>query len=86
MRAMVHLSCDNCADLLGDHLDGILAGDVRDALEAHVSGCAACANLLGDYRAIPDLVRRATDAAMPYEAEIRLRRLLSIAHRRIYGR
>jgi anti-sigma factor RsiW len=79
---MSDLSCEACADLLGDHAEGLLVGAVRDAFEAHVATCLRCRALLRDYEAIPDLVRRETDAHMPYDVELRLRRLVAATHRR----
>jgi anti-sigma factor RsiW len=79
---MTEVSCDRCAALLGDYVDGVLAADVRDAFEAHVGSCGACSTLVCEYRAIPDIVRRGMDAAMPDAVEARLRRLLAIAHGR----
>jgi len=79
---MADLTCDRCAELLGDYVEGRLAPDVLGALEGHVGSCAACAALVRDYEAIPGFVREATDVRMPHEVEIRLRRLLKLAWRR----
>ena len=79
---MADLACDRCAELLGDYVEGRLAPDVLAALEGHVESCAACAALVRDYRALPGFLRGATDVSMPHEAEVRLRRLLSLAWRK----
>lgn len=79
---MADLTCDRCAELLGDYVDGRLAADVLGALEEHVASCDACAALVRDYEAIPGFVRRATDASMPHDVEVRLRRLLTLAWRK----
>jgi anti-sigma factor RsiW len=79
---MADLTCDRCVELLGDYVDGRLAADVVGALEQHVASCAACAALVRDYRAIPGLVRDATDVHMPHDVEMRLRRLLAVAWRK----
>jgi anti-sigma factor RsiW len=78
---MADLNCGTCADLLGDYVEDRLTADVVGALEAHVASCAACAALVRDYRAIPGLVRSATDVPMPHGVEVRLRRLLALAWR-----
>ena len=41
---MTDVSCDRCAELVGDYVDDVLAADVRNALEAHVAACAASAH------------------------------------------
>lgn len=79
---MADLTCDRCAELLGDYVEGLLASDVLAALERHVGSCAACAALARDYEAIPGLVRGATDVPMPHDVEVRLRRLLALASRK----
>jgi anti-sigma factor RsiW len=79
---MADLTCDRCADVLGDYLEGRLAPDVVGALEAHVASCAGCAALVRDYEIIPAFLRGATDVRMPLEVEVRLRRLLAVAWRK----
>lgn len=78
---MADLTCDRCAELLGDYVDGQLAPDAVAELEGHVAACAACASLVRDYRALPGFVRRTTDVRMPHDVEVRLRRLLALAWR-----
>jgi anti-sigma factor RsiW len=78
---MADLTCDRCAELLGDYVEGRLAADVLVALEGHVASCAACAALVRDYKAVPGFVRGATDVRMPHDVEVRLRRLLALAWR-----
>jgi len=79
---MADLTCDRCAELLGDYVEGRLASEVVGALEAHVEACGTCAILVRDYRAIPALVRGATDVPMPHDVQARLRRLLALAWRK----
>jgi anti-sigma factor RsiW len=79
---MVDVSCERCTELLGDYVDDVLADDVRVALEAHVDSCPRCANLVQDYEAIPEMVRRVTDCGMPRQVEVRLQKLLAIARGR----
>jgi anti-sigma factor RsiW len=77
---MVEVSCETLVELLGDYVDQRLAPDRRASLDAHLAACGPCSDLLRDYRAIPELVRRVTDEEVPARAESRLRRLLH--HRR----
>ena len=74
---MGDLSCERFADLLGDYVEGVLPAEQRPAMEAHLGACSRCSDLLADYRRIPEVVRRATDVAMPSGAKARLRHLLS---------
>ena len=46
------MNCDRARDLMSAYVDGELAGDERHAMAAHVDGCAACAALAREYRAI----------------------------------
>ena len=76
------LTCERSVDLFGEYVEGTLAPDQRTQLDAHLAACSACSQMLDEYRRVPDLARRATDAAMPVAAAARLRRLLGRAWRR----
>lgn len=56
--------CVSGVDLLIDYLEGELPADVRDALDAHVAGCARCAAFIESYQAATPLLRRATAATL----------------------
>lgn len=64
---MTPLACASGVDLIMDYLEGLLAPDVRAAIESHVAGCPRCVAFLESYRATPDILRRATAASMPAE-------------------
>lgn len=59
------LACASGVDLIMDYLEGLLAPDVRAAIEAHVAGCQRCAAFLESYRATPEILRRATAETIP---------------------
>ena len=46
------MNCDQCNGLLGDAVDGTLAPELQEQLEAHCRGCEACGELLNDLREI----------------------------------
>ncbi|MBA3885848.1 MAG: zf-HC2 domain-containing protein [Acidobacteria bacterium] len=50
----------HCTDRLSDYLDGELAADEREAVAAHLTGCAGCAAVLDELRGL-----RAHAAALP---------------------
>ncbi len=55
---MTHLEIENLAS---DYLEGLLDPSPRAAVEAHLSGCAACRELMGDVRHALELCRAAED-------------------------
>jgi uncharacterized protein with PIN domain len=79
---MAEISCEECADLLGEWAEGALADDLRDALQAHMARCARCSSLARDYWKASALARRVTDVQMPSGARARLRQLIAMALRR----
>ena len=46
------MDCEKCSDLLGDFLDGTLAGDDRTLLSTHLEECLGCACVRDEIRAI----------------------------------
>jgi anti-sigma factor RsiW len=60
----------NCADveiLLAEYVDGILHGEPKSALEAHLTGCPACAALAQDAAGAVAFMERAADVEAPPE-------------------
>ena len=58
----------NCADveiLLADYVDGTLRGEDRSALENHLAGCAACAELARDAAGAIAFMERAAAVEAP---------------------
>jgi anti-sigma factor RsiW len=65
----------NCADveiLLADYVDGTLRAEDRSALEAHLAGCAACAELARDAAGAVAFMERAAVAEAPPELVTRI--------------
>lgn len=65
----------NCAEfdiLLADYLDDTLGAPERAALEAHLSSCAGCRNLLADANGALSFLRRAEEVEMPPELVTRI--------------
>ena len=73
---MTDVSCASGVALLMDYLEGVLPDDVRTALEAHVSGCPRCVAFVASYRKTPQLLRAATDSALPTDVRQSLRSFL----------
>jgi anti-sigma factor RsiW len=73
---MTEIRCSAGVDLLMDYLEGVLATDVRSALDAHVAGCARCAAFIASYRETPRLLREATATALPADVQASLRAFL----------
>lgn len=46
------MDCEKCSDLLGDYLDGTLAGDDRTLLSTHLDECLGCTCVRDEIRAI----------------------------------
>ena len=55
-------------DRLSDHLDGELPADERDAVEAHLRGCAECAAVLDDLQRV--VARAAAVDARPPQSDL----------------
>ncbi len=70
------LVCSSGVELLGDYLEDVLPIEVRDRIEAHVSGCPRCQAFVASYRATPQMLREATLASLPAELEGSLLRFL----------
>jgi hypothetical protein len=55
---MTHLEIENLAS---DYLEGLLDPSLRTTVEAHLNGCVACRELMGDVRHALELCRTAED-------------------------
>lgn len=65
----------NCADveiLLAEYVDGTLHGEARSALETHLAGCPACAELARDSAEAVSFMERAADVEAPPELVTRI--------------
>ena len=68
--------CASGVDLLMDYLEGVVPADVRQALDAHVAGCARCTAFVAAYLETPRIVREATATSMPASVRESLRAFL----------
>ena len=73
---MKEIACASGVELLMDYLEGVLAADVRAALDTHVAGCPKCVAFLESYRATPRLMREATAASLPEDVRASLKAFL----------
>lgn len=73
---MKAIACVSGVDLLMEYLDGVLAADVRAALDEHVAGCARCAAFVVSYCDAPRILREATAATLPPDVEASLKAFL----------
>jgi len=71
------IACVDGVTALMDFLEGTLSPVRREALEAHVSGCARCAAFVESYRQTPRIMRAATAAALPEDLAQSLHRFLA---------
>ncbi|HEX5214230.1 MAG TPA: zf-HC2 domain-containing protein [Vicinamibacterales bacterium] len=69
---MSDVVCRSGVELLIDYLEGLLAPDVRAAIEAHVAGCRRCEAFIASYLETPRIVRDATRMEMPADLEASL--------------
>jgi anti-sigma factor RsiW len=73
---MNEVVCASGVELLMDYLEGIVAEDVRSALEGHVAGCPRCVAFIAAYQQVPRILREATATALPRSVEQSLRSFL----------
>jgi hypothetical protein len=73
---MADPTCERCAELLGDYVEQLLSPEDHAVMSTHFLSCVRCRALLDSYRAIPTIVRDATDVRMPRDLRARLRWLL----------
>ena len=70
------VTCLSGVELLMDYLEGVLAPDVRAALDAHVAGCERCAAFVASYCETPRILRDATASTLPADIEASLQQFL----------
>jgi hypothetical protein len=66
------MNCGEIEILLADFVDGNLHGEQQSAVEAHLAGCAACAELARDSAAAVGFMERAAVVEAPPELVTRL--------------
>src|SRR5918997_238227 len=69
------MNCEKCSELLGDFLDGTLAGEDRALLGAHLDECLGCACVRDEIRAIVSVAAESREhlVAPPNERALWLR-------------
>jgi anti-sigma factor (TIGR02949 family) len=76
-KVVAGLRCGEVLDRLSDYLDGELAAEERERLEAHLRGCEGCARFGGELGATVRALRAHLGAErLPSGFEERLRRAL----------
>ena len=73
---MTTWTCERCRELLPDYVEETLPSSDRSKFAAHIASCANCREGLARYRAVPEVVRSATDVRMPASVRARLRWVL----------
>lgn len=76
MRTM---TCRHTVNAMMDYVDGVLPAPRSLALERHLERCPRCVEFLAAYRAVPGIIRRATEARLPASGTRRLRLALAPA-------
>lgn len=56
-KVVAGLSCGDVLALLSDYLDGDLAPEARQQVEAHLRGCEGCARFGGEFRTTVQALR-----------------------------
>jgi anti-sigma factor RsiW len=69
---MKDIVCLSGVELLMEYLEGTVASDVREAIDAHVAGCPRCVAFIDSYVKTPRILRDATATAMPADLEASL--------------
>jgi anti-sigma factor RsiW len=69
---MKQVNCSSGVELLMEYMEGTLAPDVREAIDAHVAGCPRCVAFIASYQDTPRILRDATAAEMPADLEASL--------------
>ena len=68
LRRRHALVCRQAVELMADYLDGRLAGNDLQRLEAHLAGCPHCSEYLGQLRVTIDALGHAEPAELTTEA------------------
>ena len=65
-------TCLNTEERLSDYLEGLLAGDERGAMEAHLTRCASCPALVAGVRSLAERLPRLEPAIEPTGLVLRI--------------
>ena len=81
LRRLRRLACRDVVELVTDHLEGALGGNLRRRLEAHLAGCVACAAYLAQMRATVAALARLDRRDLPAATRAELTVLAALAGR-----
>src|SRR5450755_2670915 len=70
------MTCAELEILLCDYVDGTLRGEERTALESHLAGCSACAELAKDVAGVTAFIETVAPAEPPAELLTRILHVL----------
>lgn len=73
---MNEIVCASGVELLMEYMDGVVAPELRAALDEHVAGCPRCTAFVASYLATPRIMRDATAVALPADLEASLKAFL----------
>jgi hypothetical protein len=73
------MTCAELEILLCDYVDGTLRGEEKTALESHIAGCSACAELAKDVAGVTAFIEKAAPAEPPAELLTRILHEMPIA-------
>ena len=72
MRAGDEMTCRELVEVLTAYLEGALASEDRDRLEAHVAACSYCAEYVAQMRETIDALGRVDEESIPPERRAEL--------------
>ena len=70
-------TCRDGAERLMEYMDGALDEPLRQAIDAHVAGCARCQAFVKSYASVPGVLREATHVELSPAGQDALRRALA---------
>jgi anti-sigma factor RsiW len=74
-------TCRDGTDRLMEYMEGVLDESVRQAIDAHLAGCARCTAFVRSYTAISSIMRTATSVTLTPAGQDALRRALAARRR-----
>jgi hypothetical protein len=73
----LNFGCEACRDLLPLYADGVVSGESKGMVEAHIAGCEACRTELTRLRTVLPMLKKSPKKAMrTVKQKLRIRRVL----------